>query len=281
HRAFGQSAPFGEIPERYLHLDHSGGAGQTPEQQVDKERGGLSVVTHKVRHQRVDDVGVERKRGHGHLLWQWLPYYPLHALRTNAARVMLSSAGGRGTHSHHHWEHVMIKGIKFASIPVRDQDRALAFYTQKLGLRVITDSPFDGTQRWIELGIPRPETKLVLFTAPGQEAMIGGFMNVTFMAMTSWPRQPSCARAGWSSCRNRKGPIGARPRSSRIRMEISSCSRRHEGDVANAAASVQSRSTLSRSLLRCLRLGARPPADWKRSDRGSRTASGLPFMEVE
>jgi catechol 2,3-dioxygenase-like lactoylglutathione lyase family enzyme len=76
----------------------------------------------------------------------------------------------------------MIKGIKFASIPVRDQDRALEFYTQKLGLRVITDSPFDGTQRWIELGIPRAETKLVLFTAPGQDAMIGGFMNVTFMA---------------------------------------------------------------------------------------------------
>ena len=76
----------------------------------------------------------------------------------------------------------MIKGIKFASVPVRDQDRALEFYTQKLGFRVITDSPFDGTQRWIELGLPRAETRLVLFTAQGQEAMIGGFMNVTFMA---------------------------------------------------------------------------------------------------
>ena len=76
----------------------------------------------------------------------------------------------------------MIKGIKFASIPVRDQDKALEFYTKKLGFRVITDSPFDGTQRWIELGLPRAETKLVLFTAEGQERMIGGFMNVTFMA---------------------------------------------------------------------------------------------------
>ena len=76
----------------------------------------------------------------------------------------------------------MIKGIKFASVPVRNQDASLDFYTKKLGLKVITDSPFDGTQRWIELGVPRAETKLVLFTAPGQEAMIGGFMNVTFMA---------------------------------------------------------------------------------------------------
>ena len=75
----------------------------------------------------------------------------------------------------------MIKGVKFASIPVRDQDRALEFYTKKLGLRVVTDSPFDGKQRWIELGIPRAETKLVLFTAEGQEQMIGGFMNVSFM----------------------------------------------------------------------------------------------------
>jgi catechol 2,3-dioxygenase-like lactoylglutathione lyase family enzyme len=76
----------------------------------------------------------------------------------------------------------MLKGIKFASIPVRDQDRALAFYTEALGCRIVTDSPFDGVQRWIELAFPRQETKLVLFTAEGQEAMIGGLMNITFMA---------------------------------------------------------------------------------------------------
>jgi len=76
----------------------------------------------------------------------------------------------------------MIKGIKFASIPVRDQDKALDFYTKKLGFKIITDSPFNGTQRWIELGLQRSETKLVLFTGEGQEQMIGGFMNVTFMA---------------------------------------------------------------------------------------------------
>jgi catechol 2,3-dioxygenase-like lactoylglutathione lyase family enzyme len=76
----------------------------------------------------------------------------------------------------------MIKAIKFASIPVTDQDRAVEFYTKTLGFRVITDAPFNEKQRWIELGIPRAETRLVLFTAPGQEKMIGGFMNVTFMS---------------------------------------------------------------------------------------------------
>ena len=76
----------------------------------------------------------------------------------------------------------MIKAIKFASIPVRDQDRALAFYVEQLGCRIVTDSPMGPGQRWIELAFPRADTRLVLFTAPGQEAWIGGFMNVTFCA---------------------------------------------------------------------------------------------------
>ena len=57
----------------------------------------------------------------------------------------------------------MIKGVKFASIPVTDQDRALAFYTEKLGLRLLTDQPFSDEQRWIELGIPGADTRIVLF----------------------------------------------------------------------------------------------------------------------
>ena len=60
--------------------------------------------------------------------------------------------------------------------------QGVGIHTAALGFKVITDSPFDASQRWIELGLPRAETKLVLFTAQGQEQMIGGFMNVTFMA---------------------------------------------------------------------------------------------------
>jgi hypothetical protein len=37
----------------------------------------------------------------------------------------------------------MIRGVKFASIPVTDQDKALAFYTEKLGFRIVTDQPFN------------------------------------------------------------------------------------------------------------------------------------------
>ena len=47
----------------------------------------------------------------------------------------------------------MIKAVKFVSIPVKDQNQALDFYTKKLGFTIMTDQPFDGKQRWIELGI--------------------------------------------------------------------------------------------------------------------------------
>ena len=76
----------------------------------------------------------------------------------------------------------MIKGIKFASIPVRDQDAALAFYTTRLGFTVATDQPFDESQRWIELRIPGADTRLVLFTPKGHADRIGTFSNVTFVA---------------------------------------------------------------------------------------------------
>ena len=59
----------------------------------------------------------------------------------------------------------MLKRIKFLALPVKDQDRALAFYTGKVGLRVFTDQTV-GPMRWIELQIPGAETMLVLHHKP-------------------------------------------------------------------------------------------------------------------
>ena len=75
----------------------------------------------------------------------------------------------------------MIRGIKVASIPVTNQDRALAFYTEKLGFRLLTDQPFSKEQRWIELGIPGSDTRVVLFRF-GEDLKPGAKMNVTFWA---------------------------------------------------------------------------------------------------
>ena len=74
----------------------------------------------------------------------------------------------------------MIKQIKFVSIPAHDQNRALAFYTDKLGFTIITDQPFDEKQRWIELRVPKAETRVVLFTPPGEEGRVGAMMNMSY-----------------------------------------------------------------------------------------------------
>jgi predicted enzyme related to lactoylglutathione lyase len=75
----------------------------------------------------------------------------------------------------------MIKAIKFVSLPTRDQDRAIEFYTTKLGFTVWSDQPFNERQRWIELRIPGADTKLVLFTPDGWEERIGSFFNFAFV----------------------------------------------------------------------------------------------------
>src|SRR5690349_12821046 len=79
--------------------------------------------------------------------------------------IALATAG-----LHRNREGSMIKGIKFDGVPVTDQQRALEFYTNALGFRVITDQPFDDKQRWIELGIGRASSGITLFTPAGQES---------------------------------------------------------------------------------------------------------------
>lgn len=64
----------------------------------------------------------------------------------------------------------MITQIKFVSIPVRDQNRALDFYTDKLGFTIITDQPFNEKQRWIELRIPKAETRGVVYAGGRRRA---------------------------------------------------------------------------------------------------------------
>jgi catechol 2,3-dioxygenase-like lactoylglutathione lyase family enzyme len=83
---------------------------------------------------------------------------------------------------HHHRGGSMIKGIKFVGVPVSDQQRALDFYTQKLGFRVITDQPFNDKVRWIELGIGRSGAGITLFTPPGHENRIGTFTGISLVA---------------------------------------------------------------------------------------------------
>ena len=51
-----------------------------------------------------------------------------------------------------------------------------------LGFTIITDQPFDEKQRWIELRIPKAETRIVLYTMVGQEDRIGSISPIVFAA---------------------------------------------------------------------------------------------------
>src|SRR3954469_15067909 len=101
-----------------------------------------------------------------------------------AARLVAQARGdfidaAKAVHPSERGARPMIKAVKFVSVPVRDQDQSLAFYTETLGFRVVTDQPM-GEQRWIELRVPGAETGFVLFTPPGHEDRIGGLMNMAF-----------------------------------------------------------------------------------------------------
>lgn len=74
----------------------------------------------------------------------------------------------------------MIKRIKFLGIPVADQERALDFYTNKIGFSLLTEQDFDEKQRWIELKVPGADTGVALFTPDGHENRVGTFLNTAF-----------------------------------------------------------------------------------------------------
>ncbi len=50
-------------------------------------------------------------------------------------------------------------------VPVKDQDQAIAFYTEKLGCELRADIPFGGSERWVEVAPPGASTTIAL-TSP-------------------------------------------------------------------------------------------------------------------
>jgi catechol 2,3-dioxygenase-like lactoylglutathione lyase family enzyme len=57
-----------------------------------------------------------------------------------------------------------ITDVGIVSVPVSDQDRALAFYVDVLGLEVLDDSPMGPIMRWLRVAPPLAETSLCLVT---------------------------------------------------------------------------------------------------------------------
>ena len=61
----------------------------------------------------------------------------------------------------------MIRGIHQVVVDVEDQDRALAFWTEKLGFELAQDAPY-GEERWLEVRAPDGAVTIVLSLRQGE-----------------------------------------------------------------------------------------------------------------
>ncbi len=63
----------------------------------------------------------------------------------------------------------MLKQLTYVQVWVNDQDEALAFYTEKLGMELREDVtvPEMGNFRWLSVGLPGQDVAIALLAVPG------------------------------------------------------------------------------------------------------------------
>src|SRR5437588_8604982 len=87
-----------------------------------------------------------------------------------------------------------ITDVRTVGIPVADQDRALAFYVEKLGFEKRMDVPYRPGERWIEVAPPGAATTIALVrVGPGQAT--GMRTTVPLTPPTAKPANESRAAA--------------------------------------------------------------------------------------
>jgi lactoylglutathione lyase len=59
----------------------------------------------------------------------------------------------------------MLTRVGTITVKVTDQDKALAFYSQKLGFEKRADQPMGPNQNWIEVAPPGAQTRILLYKA--------------------------------------------------------------------------------------------------------------------
>ena len=74
-------------------------------------------------------------------------------------------------------ERTHITQVGVVMVVVSDQDRAIEFYTEKLGFEVRTDTPYGEGDRWVEVAPPGAATRVAL-VPPREDQAVGGPTNM-------------------------------------------------------------------------------------------------------
>ena len=72
-----------------------------------------------------------------------------------------------------------IAKIGVVLVPVDDQDRAIEFYTEKLGFELRADAPYGDGERWVEVA-PRGAATRIALVPPQQGQSVGVPTNIGF-----------------------------------------------------------------------------------------------------
>jgi catechol 2,3-dioxygenase-like lactoylglutathione lyase family enzyme len=75
-----------------------------------------------------------------------------------------------------------LSSVAVVMVSVNDQDAAIAFYTEKLGLELRSDVPFGGSERWVEVAPAGGQARLALVRPreDGSGTRPGEVQNISF-----------------------------------------------------------------------------------------------------
>ncbi len=116
----------------------------------------------------------------------------------------------------------MLKQLTNVQVWVHDQDEALAFYTEKLGLELRDDVtvPEMGNFRWLTVGVPgQPDVAITLMAVPGPPVFDAETRDQIKALMAKGAARGSATRratrCGWCSRSKARPTRGRRARSLR------------------------------------------------------------------
>ena len=79
----------------------------------------------------------------------------------------------------------MLTAVGTITVQVRDQDEALAYYSEKLGFEVRSDMPMGPEQRWLEVAPKGAQTRILLYKATPEQPGAASYESALASIRTS------------------------------------------------------------------------------------------------